>query len=138
MPKLPPSKEYNAKLRGKEAIRQNTTAIGGKGSMSVKPGRNKPSKAAPAQDAIGGGAHRRAPGAPEEREPPLQLAVPLTLRRAWREEREMKRGEMTERRRKKKRGENDMWGPHGPHQFLLICVKLTCGSHEVYQDRIGT
>ncbi|XP_066159877.1 glyoxylate/hydroxypyruvate reductase A HPR2 [Oryza sativa Japonica Group] len=61
LPKLPLSKEYNAKLRGKEAIRQNTTAIGGKGSMFIKPGRNKPSKAAPAQDAIGGGAHRRAP-----------------------------------------------------------------------------
>ncbi|BAD52897.1 CRK1 protein-like [Oryza sativa Japonica Group] len=94
LPKLPPSKEYNAKLRGKEAIRQNTTAIGGKGSMSVKPGRNEPSKAAPAQDAIGGGDHQRVSGAPEEREPPLQLAAPLTLRRAWREEREMNRGEM--------------------------------------------
>jgi hypothetical protein len=57
LPKLPPSKEYDAKLRGKEAaMRQNATAaIGGKGSMSVKPGRNEQSKAAaPAQDAVGG------------------------------------------------------------------------------------
>uniref|UniRef100_A0AA96NPG0 [RNA-polymerase]-subunit kinase n=1 Tax=Phyllostachys edulis TaxID=38705 RepID=A0AA96NPG0_PHYED len=51
LPKYPPSKEYDAKLRGKEASRQNTTAIGGKGSLSVKPGRNE-SKAVPAQDAI--------------------------------------------------------------------------------------
>ncbi|KAF0932144.1 hypothetical protein E2562_008675 [Oryza meyeriana var. granulata] len=58
LPKFPPSKEYDAKLRGKEATRQNTAAIGGKGSMSVKPGRND-SKAAPAQDAIGGDHQRR-------------------------------------------------------------------------------
>uniref|UniRef100_J3LDW5 [RNA-polymerase]-subunit kinase n=2 Tax=Oryza brachyantha TaxID=4533 RepID=J3LDW5_ORYBR len=58
LPKLPPSKEYDAKLRGKEATRQNTAAIGGQGSMSVKPGRNE-SKAAPAQDAIGGDHQRR-------------------------------------------------------------------------------
>uniref|UniRef100_A0A0E0CM24 [RNA-polymerase]-subunit kinase n=1 Tax=Oryza meridionalis TaxID=40149 RepID=A0A0E0CM24_9ORYZ len=61
LPKLPPSKEYDAKLRGKEAMRQNATAaIGGKGSMSVKPGRNEQSKAAaPAQDAVGGDHQRR-------------------------------------------------------------------------------
>uniref|UniRef100_A0A0E0K169 [RNA-polymerase]-subunit kinase n=1 Tax=Oryza punctata TaxID=4537 RepID=A0A0E0K169_ORYPU len=63
LPKLPPSKEYDAKLRGKEATRQNTTAIGGKGSMSVKPGRNEPkaaaAAAAAAQDGIGGGDHQR-------------------------------------------------------------------------------
>ncbi|KAL5212658.1 hypothetical protein ABZP36_023505 [Zizania latifolia] len=90
LPKYPPSKEYDARLRGMEATRyavrgavelasngvvldfflvltsmgcaygdrQNTTAIGGKGSMSVKPGRNE-SKAAPAQDAAIGGDNQR-------------------------------------------------------------------------------
>ncbi|OEL18820.1 putative serine/threonine-protein kinase [Dichanthelium oligosanthes] len=51
LPKYPPCKEYDAKLRGQEASRQNTTAIVGKGSVSVKPGRDD-AKAAPAQDAI--------------------------------------------------------------------------------------
>jgi len=51
LPKFPPCKEYDAKLRGQEASRQNAAAIGGKGSVSVKPGRDD-AKAAPAQDAI--------------------------------------------------------------------------------------
>ncbi|TKW39772.1 hypothetical protein SEVIR_1G201800v4 [Setaria viridis] len=51
LPKYPPSKEYDAKLRGQEASRQNTATIGGKGSVSIKPGRDDV-KAAPAQDAI--------------------------------------------------------------------------------------
>uniref|UniRef100_A0A0D9VH58 [RNA-polymerase]-subunit kinase n=1 Tax=Leersia perrieri TaxID=77586 RepID=A0A0D9VH58_9ORYZ len=58
LPKFPPSKEYDAKLRGKDqaaaTTRQNTAAIGGKGSVSVKPAaaRNNDTKtAAAAQDA---------------------------------------------------------------------------------------
>ncbi|RLM78065.1 putative serine/threonine-protein kinase [Panicum miliaceum] len=51
LPKFPPCKEYDAKLRGQAASRQNATAIGGKGSVSIKPGRDY-AKAAPAQDAI--------------------------------------------------------------------------------------
>nr|CAB3446917.1 unnamed protein product [Digitaria exilis] len=51
LPKYPPSKEYDAKLRGQEASRQNTTAVGGKGSASSKPGRDD-TKATQAQDAI--------------------------------------------------------------------------------------
>ncbi|KAJ1279555.1 hypothetical protein BS78_04G164400 [Paspalum vaginatum] len=47
LPKYPPCKEYDAKIRGQEASRQNTTAMGGKGSMSVKPARDG-AKAAPA------------------------------------------------------------------------------------------
>jgi len=61
LPKYPPSKEYDAKLRGKEAMRQNNAvaAIGGKGSLSVKPGRNEP-QPVEGQDAIGGTAdHQR-------------------------------------------------------------------------------
>jgi hypothetical protein len=28
---------------------------------------------------------------------------------------------------------DDMWGPRGSHHFLIIlCVKLTCGSHGFY------
>jgi hypothetical protein len=89
--------------------------------MSVKPGRNEPSKAALAQDAIGGGDHRRASGAPEEREPPLQLAAPLTLRRAWREEREMNRGEMG-RGGGGRKGVRMTCGAHiGPTIFLNLC-----------------
>jgi len=35
--------------------------------------------------------------------------------------------------RKKRRGEDEMWGPRGPHHFLLnLCVKLTRGSHGFY------
>uniref|UniRef100_A0ACD5YWK3 Uncharacterized protein n=1 Tax=Avena sativa TaxID=4498 RepID=A0ACD5YWK3_AVESA len=51
LPKHPPSKEYDAKLRG-QAMRQNAAAaaMGGKGSISVKPERNEPAKAVPAQD----------------------------------------------------------------------------------------
>ncbi|TVU29681.1 hypothetical protein EJB05_21258 [Eragrostis curvula] len=59
LPKYPPSKEYDAKLRGQEASRQNTTAIGGKGSMSIKPGRDD-AKAAPAQDAMADRQRRQA------------------------------------------------------------------------------
>ncbi|CAL5057682.1 unnamed protein product [Urochloa decumbens] len=51
LPKYPPSKEYDAKLRGQEATRQNTAGIGGKGSVSTKPGRDD-AKAGPNQDAI--------------------------------------------------------------------------------------
>ncbi|CAL4968787.1 unnamed protein product [Urochloa decumbens] len=51
LPKYPPSKEYDAKLRGQEASRQNTAGIGGKGSVSIKPGRDD-GKAGPNQDAI--------------------------------------------------------------------------------------
>lgn len=59
LPKYPPSKEYDAKLRGKEAMRQNAAAsIVGKGSLSVKPGRNEP-KPVPGQDAIGADHQRR-------------------------------------------------------------------------------
>ncbi|KAI4984177.1 probable serine/threonine-protein kinase At1g54610 [Hordeum vulgare subsp. vulgare] len=53
LPKYPPSKEYDAKLRGEEAMRQNVaTTIAGKGSQSVKPGRNEP-KPVPGHGAIG-------------------------------------------------------------------------------------
>ncbi|WVZ74997.1 hypothetical protein U9M48_023105 [Paspalum notatum var. saurae] len=53
LPKYPPCKEYDAKIRGQEASRQNTTAMGGKGSMSVKPGRDDArAAAAHQQDAI--------------------------------------------------------------------------------------
>uniref|UniRef100_M8BI98 [RNA-polymerase]-subunit kinase n=1 Tax=Aegilops tauschii TaxID=37682 RepID=M8BI98_AEGTA len=53
LPKYPPSKEYDAKLRGKEAMRQNAAAtIAGKGSLSVKPGRNDEPKPV---DAVGAG-----------------------------------------------------------------------------------
>ncbi|CAM0945644.1 unnamed protein product [Alopecurus aequalis] len=59
LPKYPPSKEYDAKLRGKEAMRQNAAAaMGGQGSLSVKPGRNEP-KAVPAQDPMGADHQRR-------------------------------------------------------------------------------
>ncbi|CAN6278873.1 unnamed protein product [Urochloa humidicola] len=52
LPKYPPSKEYDAKLRGQEAAtRQNTSTIGGKGSVSIRPGRDD-GKAGPTQDAI--------------------------------------------------------------------------------------
>ncbi|CAN6232081.1 unnamed protein product [Urochloa humidicola] len=52
LPKYPPSKEYDAKLRGQqEANRQNATSIGGKGSVSIKPGRDD-AKAGPTHDAI--------------------------------------------------------------------------------------
>ncbi|XP_066331803.1 probable serine/threonine-protein kinase At1g54610 [Miscanthus floridulus] len=50
LPKYPPCKEYDAKLRGQEASRQNTAGIGGKGSVSVQPGRDDAKGAAPAQD----------------------------------------------------------------------------------------
>uniref|UniRef100_A0A453NX52 [RNA-polymerase]-subunit kinase n=1 Tax=Aegilops tauschii subsp. strangulata TaxID=200361 RepID=A0A453NX52_AEGTS len=57
LPKYPPSKEYDAKLRGKEAMRQNAAAtIAGKGSLSVKPGRNDEPKPV---DAVGAGSQRR-------------------------------------------------------------------------------
>ncbi|XP_047079540.1 probable serine/threonine-protein kinase At1g54610 [Lolium rigidum] len=60
LPKYPPSKEYDAKLRGKEAMRQNAAAaMGGKGSLSVKPERNEPTKAVPAQDPMGADHQRR-------------------------------------------------------------------------------
>ncbi|CAN6244723.1 unnamed protein product [Urochloa humidicola] len=52
LPKYPPSKEYDAKLRGQqEATRQNATSIGGKGSVSTKPGRDD-AKAGRTHDAI--------------------------------------------------------------------------------------
>ncbi|KAG8071082.1 hypothetical protein GUJ93_ZPchr0006g41717 [Zizania palustris] len=57
LPKYPPSKEYDARLRCMEATRQNTTATGCKGSMSVKPGNE--SKVPPAQDAAIGGDNQR-------------------------------------------------------------------------------
>uniref|UniRef100_A0A3B6PN95 [RNA-polymerase]-subunit kinase n=1 Tax=Triticum aestivum TaxID=4565 RepID=A0A3B6PN95_WHEAT len=57
LPKYPPSKEYDAKLRGKEAMRQNAAAtIAGKGSLSVKPGRNDEPKPV---DAVGADRQRR-------------------------------------------------------------------------------
>ncbi|PWZ22987.1 putative serine/threonine-protein kinase [Zea mays] len=52
LPKYPPCKEYDAKLRGQEVSRQNAAGLGGKGSVSVKPGRDDAKGAAPAQDAI--------------------------------------------------------------------------------------
>jgi len=67
LPKYPPCKEYDAKLQGQEASRQNTAGIGGKGSVSVNPGRDDSKGTAPAQDlAIA--------RQPEEHQPPLQLA----------------------------------------------------------------
>ncbi|KAK3158214.1 hypothetical protein QOZ80_2AG0134290 [Eleusine coracana subsp. coracana] len=48
LPKYPPSKEYDAKLRGQQeaSSRQNANAIGGKGSLSIKPGRDDKAVAA--------------------------------------------------------------------------------------------
>ncbi|KAL6899235.1 hypothetical protein ACP4OV_005893 [Aristida adscensionis] len=56
LPKYPPSKEYDARLRGQEAARQNAAATAGKDA--VKPGRDD-AKAAPAQDAIAADHQRR-------------------------------------------------------------------------------
>ncbi|KAL6634567.1 hypothetical protein ACP70R_027238 [Stipagrostis hirtigluma subsp. patula] len=58
LPKYPPSKEYDAKLRGQEAARQNAAAVGGKSSLSIKPARDE-AKAAPAKDAIAADHQRR-------------------------------------------------------------------------------
>jgi hypothetical protein len=60
----PPCKEYDAKLRGQGANWQNTAGIRGKGTISVKPGRDDSKGTAPAQDlAIA--------CLPEEHQPPL-------------------------------------------------------------------
>uniref|UniRef100_A0A6V7QG98 [RNA-polymerase]-subunit kinase n=1 Tax=Ananas comosus var. bracteatus TaxID=296719 RepID=A0A6V7QG98_ANACO len=50
LPKYPPSKEYDAKLRDEEARRQRAAALNGRGSESVRPGRNE-SKGAAAENA---------------------------------------------------------------------------------------
>ncbi|OEL20004.1 putative serine/threonine-protein kinase [Dichanthelium oligosanthes] len=38
LPKLPPSKEYDVRLRQEEARRQRNTALGGQGAESIRPG----------------------------------------------------------------------------------------------------
>ncbi|KAJ3671581.1 hypothetical protein LUZ60_007660 [Juncus effusus] len=50
LPKFPPSKEYDAKLRDEKARRKKQEALGGRGAESVRPGR-KDCKQNPGQDA---------------------------------------------------------------------------------------
>ncbi|XP_020111597.1 probable serine/threonine-protein kinase At1g54610 [Ananas comosus] len=50
LPKYPPSKEYDAKLRDEEVRRQKAAAINGRGAESIKP-RRKESKANPVPNA---------------------------------------------------------------------------------------
>ncbi|GJN21344.1 hypothetical protein PR202_gb08813 [Eleusine coracana subsp. coracana] len=60
LPKYPPSKEYDAKLRGQqEASRQNSNAIGGKGSQSIKQGRDDKVVASGTKESSAAEQHRR-------------------------------------------------------------------------------